>query len=61
MTVEQLIEMLKTFPQNLKIEVSVDMSTNEDDCGNRVFGKVYSVQNDGSFITILAESGNSNY
>lgn len=61
MTVEQLIEMLKTFPQSLKIEVSVDMSTSEEDFEKRCFGKVYSAQNDGNYITILAECGKTNY
>ena len=60
MKVKELIDMLSKFP-NVDVEVSIDMSIGDDDSGNRVFGEVYSAQNDGNFITILAESGYSNY
>lgn len=61
MTVIELIELLNTFPPDTKVEVSVDMSENENDFENRCYGEVYSAQDDGAFVTILAECGELNY
>ena len=60
MKVKELIDMLSKFP-DVDVEVSIDMSTGDYDSGNQVFGEVYSAQNDGNFINILAESGYNNY
>ena len=39
------------------IEVSIDMSINDDNAQNRIFGKVIDIQND----TLLCEFTNANY
>lgn len=60
MTTKELIKLLNTFPSDVNVEVSIDMSKGEDDLDKRCFGEVYSAQNDGNFITILAECGEMN-
>lgn len=56
MTVKELEEQLsKIEDKSLRIDVSVDISTGEDDYDSRLFADPLHIQNDGSFITLICE------
>lgn len=56
MTVKELEEQLnKIENKSLRIDVSVDISTGEDDVCNRLFADPLHIQNDGNFITLICE------
>lgn len=62
MTVQELIKQLEDLEdKSLSVEVSVDMSTCEDDADHRVYGEVLHVLNQGNFVTIICENGERNY
>ena len=57
MTVKELIEDLKTMPQEADVDISVDVSTGEKDCYSRVFAdEVFHAQrNYKDSVTILTK------
>lgn len=62
MTVKELEEQLsKIEDKSLRIDVSVDVSTGQDDIYNRLFADPSHIQNDGTFITLICEKGEFNY
>lgn len=62
MTINELITQLNDIEdKNLKIEVSVDMSTCDEDAGNRISADTLHLVNQGSFVTLICENGIKNY
>lgn len=62
MTVKDLEELLsKIEDKSLRIDVSVDVSTGQDDIYNRLFADPLHVQSDGTFITLICEKTGVNY
>lgn len=62
MTVKDLEEQLnKIEDKSLRIDVSVDVSTGQDDIYNRLFADPLHIQNDGTFITLICEKNGVNY
>ena len=62
MTVQELIKQLEDLEdKSLNVEVSVDMSTCEDNADYRVYGDTLHVLNQGNFITIICENRKDNY
>lgn len=56
MTVKELEEQLdKIEDKSLRIDVSVDISTGQEDAFNRLFANPLHIQDDGSFITLICE------
>ena len=57
----ELAKLLMSMP-NRDLMLSIDMSVDEDTAGNRAFSEiVMEAQDNGSYITILAESGHLNF
>lgn len=55
MTIKELISRLKKFDENLNIDVSVDISTGDDNFDKRVFGDIVETGSvSGITLTLLA-------